>query len=439
MKSPRPFQQEAVRASTFTNLLLADECGLGKTLSAIEVAKMRVVKTPEPKILVVCPKALRYHWAQEIQDQDPEGFLMPSHILMVNYIPYNFQMMEYKWYIITYEELSRVHTLYSIVWDFVIFDEAHRLKNPKTRRSLFARRLLTTGCIALSGTPMERTPADLWAIFDSLKTPHLPPYWSFVKKYVNLIPTYHGHMRPGGLKDPEAFHRDYGKYILRRTKEQVAPQLPPKIEIDEPVEMSPAQDELYTKVKRSKDIEVDIGEGLTPLIISNVLAQITRLLQISVYPQMFDPLIESAKFEWLDEHLEDGTDQVVVFTRFRNVAEAIAKKHGALLYIGGHNDPPVHFQQGYVRVLVGTIDAMGEGLNLQNAGEAIFMDCHWSATKMTQAIDRIHRMDIVAPKFIYYLHASPVDRLVYRAVQEKWTERQLVLQYMGIDHEVIGE
>jgi SNF2 family DNA or RNA helicase len=214
--------------------------------------------------------------------------------------------------------------------------------------------------------------------------------------------------------------------MLRRTKEEVAPQLPERIDIVEHVALGLKQGELYDAFKKQKDIVVVVDDK--EMLIKNALVLLVRLQQLSAWPPLLDfpPTVLSGKLEWLREFLEDHPDdRMVIFTRFRALALEIARVHNASLVIGGQKE-----LDGNPRLLVGTIDAMGEGLNLGWAKHAIFLDSHWSTIKMTQAIDRIHRIDVIEPKNIYLLWSSKEDLLVLKALEHKWSEAELVYHFI---------
>lgn len=202
------------------------------------------------------------------------------------------------------------------------------------------------------------------------------------------------------------------------------PELPEKILVETHVAMDERQLAVYQTIKRQRDIEVTVQNQR--LLIQNVLTLITRLQQVSVWPPLLGLAGPSGKVSWLDEFLEDHEGEpTIIFTRFRALAIHLATKLKCGLIIGGERRPV-----GESGRLVGTIDAMGEGLNLQWAKHAVFLDSHWSTIRMTQAIDRIHRIDIKEPKNIYLLWSSREDRLVLDALDHKWTESELVFHYL---------
>jgi len=426
MKTPYPFQVEAVHKALKTNgFLVADDCGLGKTITAIEIAKASRAKywsTGPWRCLVVVPPSLILQWVDAIQDQDP-GW----RVHVPGRIPYNY-LATTGYMVMSYYDLHHDGTfkgLCGLIWDAMIIDEAHRIKNRKSKTSYFVKQINAARKVALTGTPMEKNPADLWSILNFFDPETFSTYWGWVMRNLEVKEGYFAKYEVGGPKDVVAFGKMLKPYMIRRTKEEVAPELPEKIVIDQHVALSPDQEELYFDIRKQTDIEVH-AQGKV-MRIPNALAMLVRLQQVSSYPPLLDLKAKSGKLLWVDEFLEDHPGEpTVIFTKFRGTAEHLAEKYGASLIIGGDR----RYEKG-AKILVGTIDAMGEGLNLQWAKHAIFVDAHWSTIKMTQAMDRIHRIDIKEPKNIYLLWSCREDKLVLDAIDKKWTEAELVYYFLN--------
>jgi SNF2 family DNA or RNA helicase len=420
-KTPYPFQQQAITRIVQTpSFILADECGLGKTLTAIESVK-RTRRVLPWRCLVICPPTLLDQWEQEIMEQDP------MELSYVNRLPVNFDALNGYILMSVYDLTSKpvVASLSGKLFDAMIFDEAHRMKNRKTVTAKNVKMIPAARKIALTGTPMEKTPADLWSILNFVAPDDFPTYWGFVMKHLNVTAGYFEKYVIGGPKDPEQFGLVLSDYMLRRTKEEVAPELPEKIMIEHKIELTNAQKKLYDEIKSSKDILVNVEDKT--LVIPNILSLLTKLQQISTDPHLLGFDVHSSKLAWLDEFLtiDHVGEPTVVFTRFREVALYIKREYGASIVIGGERDLSIN-----PNLVVGTIDAMGEGLNFQWAKHAIFLDAHWSTIKMTQAIDRIHRINITEPKNLYFLWSTREDKLILDAFENKMSEAELVYYFM---------
>jgi SNF2 family DNA or RNA helicase len=436
MKNPFPHQQAAIELGVRTNLLLADKCGLGKTVSAIEIVKHYLTRSDDDsnirtgQILIVCPKRVREQWVEELAQQDtrPTRILESPNAPYVGYCVTHFEALS---------KLTKNPAFRKVLWDVMIVDEAHYICNRSAQRTTLIKSIRAIRKIAMTGTPMEKDPSQLWSICNWLYPDTFKSYWAFRNHFVLTETSPWGNYeKVVGAKNVDQLANLLRPFTLRRTKEEVAPQLPPKIIGRVPVRMDAEQERVYKKVKNAKDLVVNLEDGSTnPLIVQSALTQILALQRIASLPEAhFSLKIGSAKFEWLKGYLEDNPDEtVVIFTRFVDTAKYIAD-HISMserdLYIGG-SDRPLAFLNGQKRLLVGTIAMMGEGQNYQRAKTAIFFEQDWSTIKMSQAYDRIHRIDITESKNIILLESkNTVDGLILDAIDHKWSETEMV--YLAI-------
>jgi len=422
--TPYPFQQEAIdRIAHAPGFILSDACGLGKTLTVIEAVKK--TRPSGFKALVVVPPSLLLQWSETLLFQDDRA------IQSLQGRPYDFSDWS-GWALTTQYELQYDYVqkaLQNVLWDFIIVDEAHRMKNPKTGFFSVMKNLPKVRGISLTATPMETGEENLWALLHFADPDMFPAYWGFVMKNLIVEKGYYQQFIIKGPKNPSAFAEMIEPYFLRRTKEDVLPQLPEKIVIDVPIAMTEKQQRVYDRFRTSKDILVELDGN--EFIIENALTMLTRLQQIASDPTLIG--IEgtgSGKLDWLDDFITDHPGEpTVIFSRFKDWLPPLCQKYKGVL-VAGIQDSSEYFKAGQVDYLFGTIDKMGEGLNLQRAKHAIFLDGHWSATKMTQAIDRVHRMNIKESKNIYFLKSCREDAAIYTAVDKKWTEHEFLYYYL---------
>ena len=277
MLTPRNYQNEAIlRSACESGLILADECGLGKTLVAIEVFKAIREPISTSRALVVCPPSLIPQWEQFIMDQDPHQPITRS-----LYIPYDFQKLT-GWVLSSYFELHNdmmFKRFTALLWDFVVLDEAHRIKNRTTITSKRARKIPHIIGMPLTGTPFEQLSPDIWALLNFVRPDKFPTFWGFAYKNFNIEKGFWAERVIEGPKDHKKFAAVLDEHMLRRLKKDVAPELPPKIETDAKVEMTEAQLQCYKDFKTSDDIIVVSQDN--EYIVPNVLALITRLQQIA--------------------------------------------------------------------------------------------------------------------------------------------------------------
>lgn len=474
MKKPYPFQEEAITIGLERNMLLNDACGLGKTLTAIEVA-MRFEKQGFP-VLIVCPKSIRAQWFSEIVEQtdnkvnvgilDVDGRWRDGSMMLTKpdtmKIPKETQPTEippYQYVIIHYESLLKYgDILRSVQFSVIIADEAHKIKNRKAKRTIWLKQLKSYRRLALTATPMERKPSDYWSIINWLyprgnedaPSAYFTSYWEFSNTFETYEPKTSWRPYPKfiGPQNTDLLGSIMGPFTMARRKQDVIEDLPPRIMQRVKVVMGKNQRALYNEIASSKDIEVDLeqfkAQLLRPLpsneeyfmVIKNTLSKIIKLQQVSSFPDLMGYRINSAKVKWLEEFISNNPDeQIVVFTKFRDSAIHLGGKYKAPVIVGGVQSPTVElmpFLQGKSQLVFGTIAMMGEGIDgLQIASTAVFLDQEWSTIKMNQSIDRIHRMNIDEPKHIIFVSSQDsIDDLVLKALDAKWSDQQLIETFL---------
>lgn len=427
MKILRTYQELPYLRAFERNLLIADDRGLGKTVTSIEAAR-RIMSERNAPVLVIVPKTLRTQWEDEIVDQ-VAGYII-AYVNANTQLDQPFSGSRAFWVLTHYEAvLKHYKQLAKTQWACIIIDEAHRIKNRKAQRSIAIKKIKTYRKIALTGTPYDKNPADIWSILNWLEPTIFKSYWNFFKAHVAYEGELGSAIKINGVQDGAKFSRAIAPYVVRRSKQDVAPMLPQKIIQHIAVEMTPKQADLYDRIKFAAETDATLDDGST-LIMSNVLARILRLQQAAVDPRLLGTDINGAKIDWLLEYIDDNpNDTLLVFTRFRDTAIRVAHLLGVPSYVGGSK--LTNFTQ-YPR-LVATIDAAKEGLNLGHIWSTVFLDCHWSSIAMAQAMDRTER-DLAAtvPRIIMYLNAvgrlgePTVDALVRQALENKWETIDLV-------------
>jgi superfamily II DNA or RNA helicase len=349
-----------------------------------------------------------------------------------------------------YEAMVKWQTLLAQTYFSVIIgDEIHRIKNRQTKRSKVIKTLRAYRKIGLSGTVYDRNPADIHSILQWLAPDFFTSYWRFFNTHVNselvvvkkekrdtrgnvieaAVTVQQVSKQP--LKDATNFARTLRPFMIQRKKEDVRSDLPAKIEQYIDLEMGKKQAQLYYTIKDAPDPVVTIGEGVQTSV-SIILTRILREIQVTTDPSLLGLTdVPSVKLEWLHEWLADNPQEsVIIFTRFRDTALKLHQQLGDQfkLIVGG-NRAEITPQDRYI---VGTISAMGEGLDVPHIDNAIFIDCEWSSILMQQAIDRIHRINIDNAKNIYYLRCiNTADMLLHEALRNKWSTKELTEHYLN--------
>lgn len=430
-KTPFSFQREAIERAAMLNTYISFTCGLGKTITAIETVKrVRPKFINKATLVVVSPKVATAQWRREILLQDPGT---PVEVWDGDTQLRQIDSTEHIWIVTHYEFIEKLLPwLDKTLFCTVVADEAHHIKNPKARRSKALLKVHAIRKIALSGTPMEKSPADLWQVLNWLAPSEFRSYWKFVEQFVETQPGFRG-VELVGTKNPEGLAKLVRPHMVRKTKKQVAPDMPPRIDTELALDLNKDQLKLHDTIRLAHDIEVDIGLK-NPMIIAAAISRLTRLHQVASNPALIGVKdCSNTKFDWLEAYITDNpNEQILIFSRYRkNISELHARFGGGII-LGGQDAMGIDsFIKGDTKLMFGTIKAMGTANDFPMASTSIFLDCEWSTILMTQALDRTHRLGITESKHIIYLTANrSVDKLVMRALRHKWGEAALAYQFI---------
>ena len=363
--------------------ILADEMGLGKTMQAITAVRLLLRLGEVRSVLLICPKPLVSNWRREFAMWAPE---VPLCILEGDQVRrrWQWQQTAAPVKIANYELLTRDQDVLlesGLHFDLVVLDEAQRIKNRSSTTSQIARHLSRSRSWALTGTPVENSPEDLVGIFDFLSPGYLTSGMS--------------------LRRMAQAARDF---ILRRTKDMVLKDLPPKLFRDAELDLSPEQWLSYKTAEEEGVVRLEgMGEEIT---IQHVFQLVLRLKQIC----NFDPATSSSsKLERLEADLEEiaaSGQKAIVFSQWVGSLERIRERiepFGPLEYHGKipnkHRDRIIEqFRQDNSKhVLLMSYGAGSVGLNLQFCGYVFLFDRWWNPAVEDQAINREHRIGAAGP------------------------------------------
>lgn len=428
-KVPYSFQEKAIELGLKKNMFLGDECGLGKKLMCLEVAR-RIQSSLHLPTLVVTIKQDTLQWVKEIETQDSS---IQTTIGTVD--PLIVQDCSDWWLILHYEALVRhQRALGKINFGTIILDEGHYIKSPHAQRSKATKHLKAFRKIVATGTPINKSPVDLWSPLDFLYPVQFRgKLGAFREEHERSFIDAAGYTRIlPGAKNPRALGALLAPFYIARTKDEVAPELPPNIIKTHYLELSGSQASLYRRIATSQDIEVDLGEmnALGPksnesLFIPSKMVQILREQQCAVDPGLLGSSASSVKLEWLRNWMDSNSEEpVIIFTNYRRVAQAVAAAFDTHLVMGGVKLPE---DWSTKRAVTATIGAGSAALDLGFLRTAIFLDTHWSSLKMQQALNRIHRISNTRPvETIYLTAANTVDELFLEAFQNNWDQYTLI-------------
>jgi SNF2 family DNA or RNA helicase len=386
--------------------ILADEMGLGKTMQAITAVRLLLRAGELTNVLLVCPKPLVSNWQREFASWAPE---IPISVIEGEQAKrrWQWQQTDMPVKIANYELMHRDRELIgelSLEFDLVVLDEAQRIKNRANTTSQAVCALSRRRSWALTGTPVENSPQDLVGIFEFLA----PGYLSDAMK-------------------PRRMGRAAADYVLRRTKDKVLADLPPKMFRDAQVELGASQRETYQMAEQEGVLRLtEMGDSAT---IQHVFELVLRLKQIC----NFDPASgESSKFERLAADLDEvaaSGRKAIIFSQWVGTLETLSGRLSHLSPLVYHGRVPTaqrdevleQFRRDPARpVLLLSYGAGGVGLNLQVAEYVFLFDRWWNPAVEDQAINRAHRIGAAGPVTVTrFLTTSTIEERIDQILREK--------------------
>ncbi len=448
--SLRPYQAQGVDWLQFLRGaelggILADDMGLGKTVQTlahllIERAEGRLSQPA----LVVCPTSLVPNWVMEAERFAPSLKLLALH--GPNRKERFGEIAAHDLVVTTYPLLTRDHhVLTAQDWHIVVLDEAQTIKNPNAETTRQALRLKAGQRLCLSGTPLQNHLGELWSLFDFLAPGFLGSAQSFRTRFRTPIE------KRGDTDRQMMLSRRVRPFLLRRTKEEVAIELPPKTEITEPVEMGDAQRAIYESIRlamhaRVRQAIAEKGLARSGIIILDALLKLRqaccdpRLLKLQTVKKA---KAGSAKLERLMEMLTLALAEgrrVLLFSQFTEMLALIERalaeaKIDYVMLTGNTMDratPVRRFQAGQVPLFLISLKAGGVGLNLTAADTVIHYDPWWNPAVEDQATDRAHRIGQDKKVFVHRLVTLGTIEEKMETLKDK--KRALVASVLDAEH-----
>ncbi|XP_050421403.1 TATA-binding protein-associated factor 172 [Adelges cooleyi] len=463
----RSYQQTGVNWLAFLNKyklhgILCDDMGLGKTIQSLcilasdhYIKKQKYTKTLSPVLLpsiVVCPPTLLGHWIYEIEKFIPSDILKP---LQYSGLPLERQKLqvladEYNLFVVSYDIVRKDIEFFSkIQFNYCILDECHVIKNGKTKASLAIKQVKANHRLVLSGTPIQNSVLELWSLFDFLMPGFLGTEKQFAAKYSKPILASRdakcsSKEQEAGVLAMEALHRQVLPFVLRRMKEDVLSDLPPKITQDYYCDLSSVQQQLYedfSKTHIHKQVSETTDDASHSTNKNNMLQALRYLQNVCNHPKLvltpqhpqYSVIIEqikkanstltdiqhAAKLPALKQLLLDcgiglaSSDEPVInqhraliFCQLKAMLDIIEndlfKVHlPSVCYLRLDGSVPVSQRYSLVNrfntdpsidLLIMTTQVGGLGLNLTGADTVIFVEHDWSPMRDLQAMDRAHRI-----------------------------------------------
>jgi len=446
-----PYQHAGIQfALGRRNTLIGDEMGVGKTAQAIGVMNCMV---EADRILVICPASLKLNWMRELQ----MWLTRKAHVTVLysngKHRTWGDPDAELSVYVVNYDVVEKFD-LKSEEWGLMVIDEVHYLKNSssKRRREIWGGRQQNPGqpvktwraiparrTLALTGTPVCNRPSELWTMLRALD----PDTWGstmWQKFHVRFCDATKG--RFGWITDGASNLDELNKILrstimIRRTKDEVLKDLPPKtrkttlieankemrILLSKEAALQAIQDAGGINKAKAADIEIvqdwlDENDGETPTVVGQ-LAKIRRMVGEIKAPQAA---------AYAKELLEDGLECLVIFAHHKDVVKKLEEElaqYGVSKIVGGMNPDDKQksiddFQAGRTRVFIGSITAAGVGITLTKATHTLFVEVDWVPGNLQQAEDRTHRHGQRGNVVIEYLiYEGSIDTVMVDAVAEK--------------------
>ena len=402
----RDYQRQGYRWLAFLyrhkfGACLADDMGLGKTIQAISLLAALQQDLLAPRAaagsphLVVVPPSLLFNWQDEIA-----RFAPALRTLVYRGLDRSTDFAGVDVVLTSYEIVRRdIDRLAAIPFHVIVFDEAQAVKNIHAAVTGAVRRLAGTFRLALTGTPVENHLGEYWSIVDLVLPGLLGPYRRFGNSRTDI-----------GSGELQRLIARTRPFVLRRTKDKIAAELPDKVEIDLRLELTDLQKALYQQTVAAIRSEVAAAWQTQTAAQARItaLAALTRLRRLCLDPRLVDPAAagSSPKIDALCEHLEELREEghsALVFSQFTTfldlVEPALAARGIPFLRLDGST--PVAARRALVGrfqksveplVFLLSLKAGGRGLNLTRANYVIHLDPWWNPAVENQASDRAHRI-----------------------------------------------
>ncbi|WP_235357324.1 DEAD/DEAH box helicase [Arsukibacterium sp. MJ3] len=418
----RAYQQQGLNWLTFLKQyglggILADDMGLGKTLQTLSfILKQYQQGDLKQPALIVCPTSLLGNWQQEARRFTPD--LKVLQIYGPKRRPLFDELGDYQLIVTSYPLLVRDIALYrQHRFSVVVLDEAQHIKNAGSQAAQSVRVLHRDFSLALTGTPLENHLGELKSLFDFVLPGLLGTEQHFSQVYRKPIEKH------GDAERAHVLRQKIAPFMLRRTKSQVATELPEKTEIVQLLELEADQRNLYESIRlimETKVRELFVRKGVAASQIE-FLDALLKLRQVCcdarlVPIEQAQSVRHNAKLQWLrdtlPEMLEEGR-RILLFSQFASMLHLIEQE---LQYMGisyskltGQTKQRQQqidaFQQGETEVFLISLKAGGTGLNLTAADTVIHYDPWWNPAAEQQATDRAHRIGQDKAVFVYKLIA----------------------------------
>jgi SWI/SNF-related matrix-associated actin-dependent regulator of chromatin subfamily A-like protein 1 len=403
-KTLRPFQKKGVSFIDANNgrALVADEMGLGKTVQSLAWIQLHRDKIP---VIIVVPASVKINWKREIEAWLPDTSIeilhgYKTHKPTADFIIVNYEILHMWWKVL--RELNP---------QVIITDECHYYKNEEAKRTK-AVRMLAKGVphfIALSGTPIENRPIEIFNAVDIINPDIFNRRWDFLNRYCGAKYNGFGWDFSGASNVQELHRKLVGTIMIRRLKVDVLPELPQKVRSFIPMELTNRK--LYNAAEADFIRFVRITKG-------DIIADRALRAEALVYVETMRQLAAQGKLEmaiqWIRDTLE-VENKIIIFTTHTDILNQLMEEFkGIAVKLDGSNHtdaqrqaPVDAFQNDpEIKLFVGNIKAAGKAITLTASSTVAFLELPWTPGSLDQAEDRAHRIGQTEKVNIYHLLAE---------------------------------
>jgi len=401
-----PYQKQGIDFALFRkSAVIADEMGLGKTIQAIGIAILKKGIFDFKKTLVVCPASLKEQWKKEIEKFSDEK------ALIIQGFPEEREKQyldkEHFFFIVNYETILRDQiVLNKTGFDFLILDEAQRIKNFETKTASSIRKLQFKHVLIITGTPIENRLIDIFSLISAIDPYFFGPLWEFSYQHCLFDPEKHNKIN--GYFNLQKLNKRLVPILIRREKRNVLEQLPHVQQINVPVNLSPLQADYHASY--TKGIAAIIRKKfLTPFDLQKLQLLLASMRMVCDSTYLIDeetnesPKLQELKYILLEKlDVVNSDRKIIIFSEWIKVHKLIGNilRENNIGFTELNGSVPVKLRGELIRkfennpqckIFLST-EAGGSGLNLQVADTLINFELPWNPAKKNQRIGRIDRL-----------------------------------------------
>jgi SNF2 family DNA or RNA helicase len=411
-----PYQKEGVNFALFRKAaIIADEMGLGKTLQAIAAAVLKKQIFGFAKTLVVCPATLKSQWKKEIEKFTDEKALVITG--MPDEREKQYLLDSHYFFIVNYETVLRdSQAINRANFDFLILDEAQKIKNYETKTASAINKLKARHSLVITGTPIENKLIDIFSIINTIDPYFLGPLWEFSYQHCLFDP--YKPNKIDGYYNLDLLNMRLSDILIRRNKKSVLDQLPNVRQIEIPVKMSPMQAEYHASYLKGVS-QIIRKKYLTPYDMQRIMLLMTSARMVCDSTFLIDEETnESPKLDKLHEilfeklEIQNNACKIIIFSEWIKIHKLIANmlRENGVGFVELNGSIPVKARGDLIKkfesypeckIFLST-EAGGAGLNLQVADTLINFELPWNPAKKNQRIGRIDRLGQKHAKLTIY-------------------------------------